>query len=183
MTIRFTFNLEKFVNAVAWLANECPDCTKLKICKLLYFADKEHLIQYYRPIIGDTYYKLKNGPIPTIGLALLRGHSSPAFQAFFNEAIEVSGWHVIPKKQPDLGVFSKSDIRVLEKVKNTLGRFSAYDLRDLSHKEPWWGKTGFNERIDFSTLVEGEQDEAKIREFLESEQKTRDALRPYRTVI
>jgi uncharacterized phage-associated protein len=54
--VRFQFDPEKFVDAVAYLAQACPSSTKLSICKLLYFADKEHLLRYGRPILGDHYY-------------------------------------------------------------------------------------------------------------------------------
>ena len=48
--IRFVFQPEKFVNAVAYLAQACPGSTKMTICKQLYYADKEHLVRFGRPI-------------------------------------------------------------------------------------------------------------------------------------
>jgi hypothetical protein len=41
--LRFRFNAAKFVNAVAYFAQGCPNGTKMTICKRLYYADKEHL--------------------------------------------------------------------------------------------------------------------------------------------
>lgn len=178
--IRFTFSPEKFVNAVLWFAAECPTCTKMKICKLLYFADKEHLLKYGRPIIGDTYYKLKDGPIPTKGLDILRGHSGSAIIALLNEAVEIHGWSVTPKKKPDLSVFSKSDIQVLNHVKEILGALSAYDLRDLSHKENAYNASEMHGAIDFELIVEGSPDAEALKMFMESEQHTRDSLLRYR---
>lgn len=178
--VRFTFNPEKFVNAVLWLASQCPNCTKMKICKLLYFADKEHLLKYGRPIIGDTYYKLKDGPVPTKGLDILRGHSNLATAALLKEAVEIHGWSVKPKKEPDLSVFSKSDIKVLNQIKETLGAMSAYDLRDLSHKEHAYTASEMHEAIDFELIVEDSADAEALKMFMGSEQHTRDSLLRYR---
>jgi Protein of unknown function (DUF4065) len=76
--LRFRFNAAKFVNAVAYLAQACPNSTKMTVCKRLYYADKEHLVKYGRPILGDHYYRLEHGPVPTHGLDMLRRHSGPA---------------------------------------------------------------------------------------------------------
>jgi uncharacterized phage-associated protein len=180
--IRFTFNPAKFVNAVAWLATECPHCTKMKICKLLYFADKEHLLQYGRPIIGDTYYKLKDGPIPTKGLNVLRGQSGPATDALLREFVDVGAWAVTPKKAADLSVFSKSDLRVLNHIKETLGALTAYQLRDLSHEEQAYKASEMHEAMDFELIVKDSADAETLRSFMESEQHTRDSLLRYRAV-
>lgn len=182
--IKFAFNPEKFVNTVAWFAQQCPACTKLKICKLLYYADKEHLIRYQRPIIGDTYYKLPNGPVPSYGLNMLRGKSSDAYLALLRAAVEVKGWQIIPKKDPDMSVFSKSDIKILEEIRDNFGKLDAYAVRDKSHKESWWDKIEYNSRIDFELLIDGNDEQSQeARRFLEEDQSIRDAIRPYGAVI
>src|SRR5712692_1937947 len=67
--ITFNFKLEKLVHALAYFSkNGVRDLTKLKAAKLLYFADKEHLLKHGRPILGDTYYCLPYGPVPSVAL-------------------------------------------------------------------------------------------------------------------
>lgn len=154
----------------------------MKICKLLYFADKEHLLKYGRPIIGDTYYKLKDGPIPTKGLDILRGRASLAAVALLKEAVEIHGWSVTPKKDPDLSVFSKSDLKVLNQIKEEFGTFTAYDLRQLSHDENAYNASQMHAAIDFELLVDDAEDAEALRSFMESEQHTRDSLLRYRAV-
>src|SRR3989338_4477130 len=64
--IRFKFDLNKFTACVAYFARQdLPDLDKLKICKLLYYADKEHLIKYGKPVLWDTYIHMDNGPVPS----------------------------------------------------------------------------------------------------------------------
>src|SRR5258706_5031900 len=64
--LHFKFSLTKFIQAIVFLSRSgVSDLTKLKAAKLLYFADKEHLLRYGRPIIGDVYYALNLGPLPS----------------------------------------------------------------------------------------------------------------------
>ena len=83
--LRFSFNSGKFVNAVAYLAQHCPNSTKMSVCKQLFYADKEHLTRFGRPIVGDHYYRLDHGPVPTRGLNILRNRASEAEQALLDK--------------------------------------------------------------------------------------------------
>ena len=52
--IKFEFNLDKLIHAIAFFcAKGIQDLTKLKVAKLLYFADKKHLLEHGEPILGD----------------------------------------------------------------------------------------------------------------------------------
>src|SRR5258706_11420326 len=71
--IRFKFDSEKLVRALAFFASRgVEDLDTLKSAKLLYFADRAHLLKYGRPIVGDDYYCMKNGPIPTNALGQIQ---------------------------------------------------------------------------------------------------------------
>jgi uncharacterized phage-associated protein len=56
---------EKAIEAIVYLANRLDKPTKLKIFKLLYFADKLHMSRYGRFIVGDYYVAMKHGPVPS----------------------------------------------------------------------------------------------------------------------
>lgn len=62
--LNFNFEVDKFVHAAAFLTESCPGVTKMKLAKLLYFADKKHLVEYGRPVTGDRYTKMELGPAP-----------------------------------------------------------------------------------------------------------------------
>jgi len=44
----------------------------MKLSKLLYFVDKEHLLSYGRTVIGDRYIKMEFGPVPSSGYNLMK---------------------------------------------------------------------------------------------------------------
>ena len=51
--IRFTFNPEKALEALVWVARQWSDISFYYMVKVLYYADKEHLNRFGRPILGD----------------------------------------------------------------------------------------------------------------------------------
>jgi uncharacterized phage-associated protein len=187
--IRFKFDSEKLVQALAFFAARgVEDLDTLKAVKLLYFADREHLLKYGRPIVGDDYYCMKNGPIPTNALSQIQDVLSPnptgdhdaLFDEYFVVSRETKYPRLVPKKDPDLDVFSASDIEVLEDVMRTYGKQTSWKLRDLTHmdecvrladKERLARGTG-SVRIPFEVFFKGS--ESKLLPLVESDQENRD---------
>lgn len=178
-TLRFQFKPEKFVNAVAYLAQACPNSTKMTICKQLYYADKKHLLDYGRPILGDRYHKLPHGPVPSRGLDILRKKASPEEQALFEKFVSVIGDSVHPKQAPDRRVFSKSDLEVLDWTVRNYGEKSASVLRNQTHAEAPWKRTDDGCAIDYALFFEGHPESEEVKILAEAEQESRDLLRPY----
>ena len=57
MAVQFKLDWEKSLAALVYLASkELPEFDKYKACKLIFLADKYHLVQYARPITGDFYF-------------------------------------------------------------------------------------------------------------------------------
>ena len=46
--IAFTFDAGRFVNSSAYVVGKCNEVTRMKLSKLLYFADKEHLLSVWQ---------------------------------------------------------------------------------------------------------------------------------------
>jgi uncharacterized phage-associated protein len=147
MSLNFTFNIRKFVQSLVFFSkNEVNDLTKLKAAKLLYFADKAHLLLYGRPIIGDTYYALPLGPLPStaddffdeVEVAHVAGPTTPEQNEFFQYLDVVSDYwpKYVARGEENYGVFSKSEINVLSDVARKYGKLHWKQLVDLSHEEP-----------------------------------------------
>lgn len=178
--IKFDFRADKVVSAVAYFALKCPGLTKLKVCKLLFYADKGHLLRYGRPITGDRYYRLPYGPVPTRAYDILKGNSDPAETALFDRYVSVVGNNIFPRRNPDLKAFSKSDLEVLRETCERYGQMSASELASLSHKEPGYVKTSPSSAIDYRLFFESDPQSGRVRELTESEQEARDLLFQFR---
>lgn len=62
--VRFRFSAAKAFAALHFMVRECDGIDLHAGLKACYFADKDHLNRYGRPIFGATYKAMKFGPVP-----------------------------------------------------------------------------------------------------------------------
>jgi len=187
--IRFKFDSEKLVQALAFFASRgVEDLDTLKSAKLLYFADRAHLLKYGRPIVGDDYYCMKNGPVPTNALGQIQdflsrtptGDHDERFDEYFDVDHSHNYSRFVTKKAPDLDVFSASDLEILEEVLTSYGDRSAWKLRDLSHLDECvqiadgerLARGVGSVRIPFEVFFKGT--DSKLLSLVEADQDNRD---------
>jgi uncharacterized phage-associated protein len=192
--IRFRFSPEKLVQALAFFAQRgVRDLDKMKAAKLLFHADKYHLLKYGRPVIGDQYACMEYGPVPSASLNVMNDvlahdeHFPPMAKELFNDYLIVEKgifrkYAVFrAKRQPDLEVFSDSDIEALEYAQKTHGAKSAWALSEESHAEPCWQAANENRApgssimMDYRLFFEGHPEAADMLRFVEAQQEDRDA--------
>jgi hypothetical protein len=157
-SIQFEFDFEKTKAALLHLAAKgLPEFDKYKACKLLFLADREHLLRLARPITGDRYEALAFGPVPSKTAELLdqmemalkghREHAGPAAvslaDAFRLECTRC--YH--PLEAADLDALSESDVVVLDEVADEHGSESFGPVADFTtkiaaYKMAWQGETG-----------------------------------------
>ena len=166
--LSFRFKPKKFASVVAYLAQRRPGITKKELCKLIYFADKEHLLRYGRTITGDQYYALEQGPIPTRGLdALNAKRKHPEDDAEVAKYGTLRGWTFeYNGHPPDLKALSKSDLKVLDCIFQKMGHLRAWELEKRSHKEVAWVQAPPNGAMDFELFFEGRPDAVTMRDIL-----------------
>jgi uncharacterized phage-associated protein len=154
-TLQFDFDAIKLGQALAYLATGIHDLTKLKAAKLLYFADKRHLVTYGRPITGDRYYCLDHGPVPSASLNAINDLLNPvrirlggrtlehAMSKLLAEYLHVEREGAHPRltaRVPParLDALTATEREVLDWTAKTYGRWSAGKLIDETHREnPW----------------------------------------------
>jgi uncharacterized phage-associated protein len=167
LMISFALDNEKLVNAMAYIAEKVPGSTKMVISKIMYFAEKEHLLLYGRPITGDTYARLEHGPVPSAGLNMMRGKATARQMIAYQAKLRNLPNHEIRAiSSPDLKFFSKSDLKALEDAVQKYGDKTAAQLRLISHEEPTWIETPENELIPFELMFEGRKDASLTLELL-----------------
>lgn len=137
----FKLNENKYKNVILFLAKNSSNRSvwgKKKMYKLLYFLDFDFFEKYEKPITGDIYHKLQMGPAPSYFdvmvqdlldgglLSVSRGRSGSGYNdAYVYKAL----------KDPDLGVFNKEELKMLERIIKKYGDKTGTELEVLTHKE------------------------------------------------
>ncbi len=183
MSVSFAFDFDKALAALLYLASKpevVPGLDKYKAGKLLFLAEKYHLVQYGRPIFGDTYKALPYGPVPQLLIDLVqemtdvaRGGTSPRIEVKrLAEVLDVEGRYRYPRLVAKAGfdaeikaALSASDVAALDHVIALHGRKSFDELKALTHEMPayrraWESRPAGVEvkQMDYEDFFEEDQD-------------------------
>ncbi|NJO02936.1 MAG: SocA family protein [Bacteroidia bacterium] len=139
------FNYKKAVQALNYFAiKEGGGINKMKALKLIWLSDRLHLLKFGRPILNDAYYALNYGPVASNTKDLAESDNTflaeeeRKYRDCFLQSKSRADYESIC--EPDLKVFSKTDINVMEQVYAVFGNYDAYALSNESHKYPEWKK-------------------------------------------
>jgi uncharacterized phage-associated protein len=176
-SIAFHFEPEKFTQAAVYVISRCPvGMTRKKLFKLLYFADREHLVTYARPILNDYYVNMDQGPVPSASYDLVKANlqrwSQDVIDAF-SKHVEVSDMRLSVREPTGTDLLSKSDILVLDAIIERYGARGADYLSALSHRHKAWLESQRNRRIDYALFFD-EPGMEGVRELVEYDQPIRD---------
>src|SRR3990172_1377165 len=128
--LKFTFDKEKAIEAILYLAKRAKDPSFHSINKLLYFADKTSLERFGRFISGDDYVAMQWGPVPTNTYDIMKHR-----QADYPFRIEE---HTVePLRDADTELLSESDIECLEASLELYGNAPFWKRQQDSHDEAY----------------------------------------------
>lgn len=133
--IEFTFQREKAIEVILYLAHRALEPDFHSINKILYVADKISLEKYGRFICGDSYHAMRWGPVPTNTYDLMK-HESGGDSPFKTE-----DYTVIPLRDADLDQLSESDIECLDVGLDLIGNASFGERHrktaDAAYQKAW----------------------------------------------
>ncbi len=128
--IKFTFNSDKASQAILWLIQRNNgSMEKLKLVKLLFLADREHLAKYGRPIIGGTYYAMDYGPVSSELLSCLNEAESGTLPFRIENQFKL-----VANKTCDEEWLSQSDLDVLDGIYKRYGHIDRFRLSEITHE-------------------------------------------------
>lgn len=172
MSLHFHINEDKAVEVLAYIASKLPGASEAHVAKVLFYAEKEHLNRYARPIVADTYIAMQWGPVPSRIRDIL--HANPFLpQSLLDRAAlrvdvrkNARGYlEIHPRGEPNTEVFSKSDLECLDRAIAEFGHRSFDELTHLTHQERAYLDAERNREIDYELLVdEDNPDRARILE-------------------
>jgi uncharacterized phage-associated protein len=167
MPVTFEYDFDTTFAAITYLsAQKIPELTKYKLCKLLFLADKYHLVKYGRPITGDKYCALPFGPVPSHTLNILNAAISGEGHGILGEharklmdVIELDREYEHPrfrlKGVLDRDHLSDSDLISLDEVVREYGDLGFERLKAITHvmfayKNAWDDRPQGTKRADMS---------------------------------
>jgi uncharacterized phage-associated protein len=141
------FDYQKSTQVINFFARKAGgEIDKLKIIKLIYFADRYHFRKYYRTITGDDYYSMDHGPVASGVLDIINNNRSfgrGKWIEYKDNYLDVENNTVRSKSDIDEDEFSDSDVEVLEEIWEKFGSKTGNNLRNLTHRYPEWMKTQY----------------------------------------
>ena len=177
--VTFRFDEKKALSAILYISQklikrhrvsqeEKPDMHR--ISKILYFADRKHLARYGRPILGDHFVAMKDGPVPSKTYDLMKaikGESPFCSADNYKMYFDVKGFMVYPKQAADLDEFSESDIECINESLQENQDLTFGQLRDKSHD--WaYNKASENNRISFIAMAKAEGIDKDMISYIET---------------
>jgi uncharacterized phage-associated protein len=168
MSVKFQYDSGKGLAVMGYLASQSiPELSKYKICKLIFLADKYHLVRYGRPITGDCYFALEHGPIPSAileRLEALESGTDKELMHYFDLNRNYTYPRLSAKDKFDLSALSDSDVDALRRTVGLFGQKSFLELRSITHEMPAykkaWDHRGEKKRakMDFEDFFEEDQE-------------------------
>ncbi|MFZ5427185.1 MAG: Panacea domain-containing protein [Thermodesulfobacteriota bacterium] len=160
MKIAYQPNHRKILETLAWVASKRPGKDFHFILKVLFYADKAHLQEAGRPVIGDTYIKMTYGPVPSHAYDMLESddHLPERLLELISSTLDVVRVgripHVTAKRSPELSFFSGSDIRCLEKALEQCDGMDFNSLCVMTHAERAWIDAQLNGEMDYANFID-----------------------------
>lgn len=129
--MKFAYNRKKAIHVLLWFLNKhCGKLNRVKLVKLVFFADREHLAKYGRPIVGGNYYALPYGPVCSELLTDIQDSDSDATLPFENDSHDICSL----ESHVNEDILSESDIEVLETIEREYGIHDPFKLSDITHE-------------------------------------------------
>ena len=135
------FDKTKTLNALLYVANRVQRKDFHKIFKVIYFADRQHLADWGRPITGDTYIAMDAGPVPSRlydMLKIVRGDSYLPDTEGLGKYFQVENWmYVRPLVDADLNKLSANEQEALSDAIAKYASLSYDEIKEKSHDVAW----------------------------------------------
>jgi uncharacterized phage-associated protein len=170
--IQFRPKIDKIIETILYLCHKGIELDQYKTVKLLYLSDREHFINFGRPITFDHYYAFECGPVASRAFDILKGNRVQGFERedlpFEIQSVGKFKFVENPKRSVNTKLFSKSDLKVLDQISHEYGDKTFKKLYDLTHNhfayKSAWAQRGAKKShpMDFGEFLEGEARRDKV---------------------
>lgn len=147
-------NKKKYQNTILYLCQKLGGEIrgKKKLAKLLYFIDFDFYEKYEKAITGDVYKALPMGPFP-MELEKITSEMSKKKILEVSSIKEREGYISTETYKcitiPDISVFNKEEIKMIDRVITKYGHLNGKQLEELSHAEAPYIATKLKSEISY----------------------------------
>lgn len=128
---------------------------KIKLNKILFFADVNAYLHRGRPITGVNYVKREFGPVPEHMSERIKELQDARDAALEERDMPdmTQQKRVVALRKPDLSMFTAEDISIVSEVIDWFRPVSANDVSEISHKSVGWDVARMGEIIPLATAI------------------------------
>lgn len=144
-------DIDKLENIVSYFAEKIENLYKVKLMKMLWYADSLSFKTSHCSMTGLVYCHEPMGALP-IGHYKIVGLENIKMQE--EEGYEYTKYHFLPNNKLDKLCLSKDEIKILNRVINKFKSFSSADIVKYMHAETAYTETKDGEVIPFSLASE-----------------------------
>ncbi len=157
----------------------------IKLFKILYFAQQDHLVRYGKVLVDESFRAIKHGPVPTYTYKALQIAEGKELDGDFKDflcGITVKDKIVHASIHPDMDYISVADKKCLDISIEKHRNADSYDLSDMSHDSAWKeasARSKDDPQKNFMTIIDiaraGNAPETMV-DYIREKQLIKDAL-------
>lgn len=158
---RITPNENKFRELVLLIARKSegdPCFGALKLNKLLFYSDFTAYLMLGKPITGQEYFALENGPAPRY-MVRAREQMTNKGDIAIRKKETVSGpqMRTFALREPDLAQFTANEVNLVDNVIRLFQGQTGTEMSALTHRFPGWKLAAEKEPIPYSVALVGDR--------------------------
>lgn len=153
---------DRTLELILYVSKHSPRKTVYWVLKAIYFADRHHLLKFGRRIHEDSYVAMEDGPVPSYAYDLFKNvkydrESRRDYKVSVGQFDVRNDREIVPFRDPDMSVFSDSEILCLDESIKSISSLTFDALRRKSHDDAWKAAStnAFMKIEDIITAMEG----------------------------
>ena len=153
----------KEMNSLLYAMTKKPFIGRTRLMKFIFFVDAVSFYQRGKPVFEPEYLRMPQGHVPPAAYSVT-GEPNDFFDVTYPKFLHPHyGFH--PKMDPDLQVFSKYELFLIDMVLMAIGNHTAKDASKVTHRFKSWEENPDGSRIPIEQCISGDEEWKILEEF------------------
>jgi Protein of unknown function (DUF4065) len=139
------FDYKKAMQALLYVVEELKDARFHRSFKILYFAEQECLRDWGNTLLGDTFVRMPDGPVPSVTYNMVKAAAGRDYGSRLDEqtvhyakdCLHVEDDHLFAKRKPNLDYLALTEKECLDHAIILCRHLSYEDIKTMSHDKAW----------------------------------------------